>query len=58
MLPYAVLEIRYYLGLDGQSPFEKWSARLDPTTRAKVTTAIVRLEQCNLSNVKGEERGY
>jgi putative addiction module killer protein len=57
MLPYAVLELRYYLAPDGQSPFEKWFAGLDPTARAKVTTAIVRLEQGNLSNVKGVGEG-
>ena len=45
MLPSDVLEIRYYLSLDGRSPFEKWFAGLDPVARAKVTTAIVRLEQ-------------
>jgi putative addiction module killer protein len=52
-----VLEIRYYLTSDGQSPFEKWFAGLDPSARAKVTTAIVRLEQGNLSNVKGAGEG-
>jgi putative addiction module killer protein len=57
MLPYVVLEIRYYLSTDGQSPFEKWFAGLDATARAKVTTALVRLEQGNLSNVKGVGEG-
>ena len=57
MLPCVVLEIRYYLTSDGQSPFEKWFAGLDLTARAKVTTAIVRLEQGNLSNVKGVGEG-
>src|SRR5215218_9104166 len=57
MLPYAVLALRYYVDPDGQSPFEKWFADLDPTARAKVTTALVRLEQGNLSNVKGVGEG-
>ena len=57
MLPTAVLTIRYYVYSDGQSPFEKWFAGLDPMARAKVTTAIVRLEQGNLSNVKGVGEG-
>jgi putative addiction module killer protein len=48
-----VLEIRYYLARDGRSPFEGWFASLDPTARAKVTVAIARLEQGNLSNAKG-----
>jgi putative addiction module killer protein len=57
MLPYAVLALRYYVDPDGQSPFEKWFADLDPTARAKVTTALVRLEQGNLSNFKGVGEG-
>jgi putative addiction module killer protein len=48
-----VLEIRYYIARDGRSPFEGWFASLDPVARAKVTVAIARLEQGNLSNVKG-----
>jgi putative addiction module killer protein len=52
-----VLEIRYYLARDGRSPFEGWFAALDPIARAKVTVAIVRLEQGNLSNVKGVGEG-
>ena len=52
-----MLTIRYYVYSDGQSPFEKWFAGLDATARAKVTTAIVRLEQGNLSNVKGVGEG-
>ena len=52
-----MLELRYYLASDGGSPFEKWFAGLDPAARAKVTTAIVRLEQGNRSNVKGVGEG-
>jgi putative addiction module killer protein len=52
-----VLEIRYYLAPDGRSPFEHWFSSLDPTARAKVTVAIARLEQGNLSNVKGVGEG-
>ncbi len=47
-----MLEIRYYVSRDGQSPFEKWFASVDATARAKVATSIIRLEQGNLSNVK------
>ncbi len=53
MLPSGMLEIRYYLARDGRSLFEGWFAALDSTARAKVTVAIARLEQGNLSNVKG-----
>jgi putative addiction module killer protein len=52
-----VLELRYYLARDGRSPFEGWFASLDPVARAKVTVAIARLEQGNLSNVKGVGEG-
>jgi len=52
-----VLELRYYFGRDGRSPFEGWFASLDPAARAKVTVAIARLEQGNLSNVKGVGEG-
>jgi putative addiction module killer protein len=53
----SVLEIRYYLARDGRSPFEGWFASLDPVARAKMTVAIARLEQGNLSNVKGVGEG-
>jgi putative addiction module killer protein len=33
-------------------PFAAWFADLEPVARAKVTRAIVRLEQGNFSNVK------
>ena len=52
-----MLEIRYYLARDGRSPFESWFASLDPVARAKVTVAIARLEQGNLSNAKGVGEG-
>ena len=51
-----MLEIRYYLSA-GKSPFADWFADLDPAARAKVTVAIVRLEQGNLSNVKSVGEG-
>ena len=38
---------------DGRCPFEEWFADLNPPAAAKVTTAIIRLEQGNFSNVKG-----
>ena len=46
------METRYYVLRDGRSPFEGWFAGLDPTARSKVTVAVARLEQGNLSNVK------
>ena len=52
-----MLEIRYYVAGDNHQPFAKWFADLEPVARAKVTRAIVRLEQGNLSNVKSVGEG-
>jgi putative addiction module killer protein len=57
VLPYAVLELRYYLAGDGQGPFEQWFSSLDAAAGAKVAVALARLEQGNLSNVKGVGEG-
>jgi len=46
-----------YLGSDGSSPFARWFARLDAVAGAKVTTALYRMEQGNLSNVKPVGQG-
>jgi putative addiction module killer protein len=53
----SVLDIRYYLAPDGRSPFEGWFSSLDALAAAKVTVAIARLGQGNLSNVKGVGEG-
>jgi len=42
---------------DGKSPFEKWFERLDSIASAKVATALYRMEQGNLSNVKSVGKG-
>ena len=47
-----MIELRYYLAVDGKSPFEDWFSSLDATAGAKVAVALARLEQGNLSNVK------
>jgi putative addiction module killer protein len=52
-----MLEIRYYVGPGGLEPFAKWFAAIEPVARAKVTRAIARLEQGNLSNVKSVGEG-
>jgi putative addiction module killer protein len=46
-----------YLEQDGSSPFAKWFMRLDPVAGAKVTTALYRMEQGNLSSVKPVGQG-
>ena len=52
MLPYGVLELRYYLTAGGQSPFASWFDDLDAAAAAKVSVALVRLGQGNTSNAK------
>ena len=45
--------MRYYLTAGGESPFGSWFSDLDAAVAAKVTVALVRLEQGNTSNAKG-----
>ena len=52
-----MLNIREYENTDGDSPFAAWFVELDATAAAKVTVAIARIEQENLSNVKGVGEG-
>jgi putative addiction module killer protein len=46
-----MLEVRYYVSGE-RSPFADWFAELEAVARAKVATAIARIEQGNLSNAK------
>jgi len=57
MLPFDVTELRYYLASDGKSPFENWFSGRDTASAAKVSIALARLEQGNLSNAKGAGEG-
>jgi putative addiction module killer protein len=52
-----MLQIRYYVAEDGRQPFADWFAEVKPVARAKVTRAIARMEQGNLSNVKSVGQG-
>ncbi len=52
-----MLELRYYLAGDGESPFQKWFSDLNAAAAAKVAVALARLEQGNLSNVKTVAEG-
>ena len=52
VLPYGVLELRYYLTAGGESPFESWFSDLDAAGAAKVSVALVRLGQGTTSNAK------
>jgi len=42
-----------FLDRRGRSPFAEWFDGLDGPVAAKIATAIARMEQGNLSNVKG-----
>jgi putative addiction module killer protein len=57
MLPYSMLDVREYLEVSGRSPFGKWFGALDALAAAKITTAIVRMTQGNLSNTKSVGEG-
>jgi len=57
VVPIGMLELRYYLGSDGGSPFEEWFAGLDATPASKVAVALARLEQGNDSNAKSVGEG-
>lgn len=48
-----MIEVREYTDPAGRSPFEKWFSGLEASAAAKITVALVRLEQGNRSNVKG-----
>ena len=48
-----MIEIREYLDAEGRSPYARWFNRLNAYAAAKVATALVRMEQGNLSNAKG-----
>ncbi len=50
-------ELRYYVTVNGVQPFAEWYVESEPLSRAKVTRALVRLEQGNFSNVKSVGEG-
>ena len=47
------VEVREYIDAQGRSPYARWFDTLDARAAAKVATALVRMEQGNLSNAKG-----
>jgi len=46
------ITIEEYLDANESSPFEDWFVQLDAQAAAKVSTAIVRMEMGNTSNIK------
>lgn len=51
------MDTEEYLGADGQSPFGVWFDALEATAAARVTIALARAAQGNLSNAKGVGAG-
>ena len=47
-----MLRVREYVDTAGRSPFTKWLLALNVQAAAKVTTALERIVEGNLSNVK------
>ena len=61
MVTYMVLhrmEIQEFLDIRGGSPFAEWFNDLDAQAAAKVTVALARMEQGNLSNAKAVGAGF
>jgi putative addiction module killer protein len=52
-----VIEIREYVGVDGTSPDARWFNNLNAQAAAKVTMAVTRMAQGNLSNAKSVGAG-
>jgi putative addiction module killer protein len=51
------MKVREYLTPQGDGPFGVWFDDLDAQAAAKVTIALARIGQGNLSNVKGVGSG-
>jgi putative addiction module killer protein len=51
------MDVLEYLTPEGVSPFGGWFGDLDPAAAVKVTIALIRMGQGNLSNVKGVGSG-
>ena len=47
-----MIEIRTYVDYEGGSPYARWFNSLNAPAAAKVVTALVRMEQGNMSNTK------
>lgn len=56
-LPLLMIAIREYIDERGRSPFARWFNALNSPAAAKVTTALVRIEQSNFSTTKGVGAG-
>jgi putative addiction module killer protein len=55
--PANTIEVQEYLRPSGSSPYTRWFKNLNPEAAAKVTTAVTRMSQSKLSNVKSVGAG-
>lgn len=46
------IQVEEYLSADGSNPYRDWFESLHVQAAAKVTTAVLRMEMGNISNVK------
>ncbi|MBW9068191.1 type II toxin-antitoxin system RelE/ParE family toxin [Agrobacterium pusense] len=51
------MKVAEYLDRNGLSPFGRWFAEIDTRAASKVTIAVARMGQGNLSNVKSVGSG-
>lgn len=52
-----MLQVSEYLDLSGRSPFGRWFSDLDARAAAKISVALARMQQGNLSSVKSVGSG-
>ncbi len=52
-----MIAIREYVDTESRSPYPRWFNGLNARAAAKVATALVRIEQGNLSSAKGVGAG-
>ena len=51
------MELEEYLDEDGESPFGEWFTALEANVAARITVALERMAQGNLSSTKGVGAG-
>jgi putative addiction module killer protein len=51
------MQVLVYVEASGRCPFRNWFVGLDPHATTKITIALTRLEQGNLSNAKAVGAG-
>lgn len=52
-----MIDVKEYIDERGRSPFARWFETLNERAAAKVSVALIRMEQGNLSNLKAVGNG-